>query len=133
MGRKAVAINGSPRMEKGSTALVLGLLIQGMMDAGCEVELFHASRLKGKPCACGEMVCWYGTPGECCFQDDMQALCPKLREAGILVLATPVYVPQPGRMQDVINRLCALIMPQLETRDDRARADRRRSYDGTAG
>ena len=119
---KTVAINGSPRMEKGDTAMVLAPFIKGMIDAGSDVELFYASRLKVKPCTCGEMYCWYKRPGECCFKDDMELLYPKLREADILVLATPVYVPLPGQMQDIINRLCPLIKPLLETRAGRTRA-----------
>lgn len=119
---RAVAINGSPRMEKGYTAMVLTPFIQGMLDAGSDVELFYASRLKVKPCACGEMYCWYKKPGECCIKDDMQLLYPKLREADILILATPVYIPLPGEMQDIINRLCPLLKPFLETREGRTRA-----------
>ena len=119
---KAVAINGSPRMEKGNTAAILAPFIEGMEDAGSSVEVFYASRLKVKPCACGEMHCWYEVPGECCIKDDMQLLYPKLREADILVLATPVYIPLPGEMQNVINRLCPLIKPLLETREGRTRA-----------
>ena len=119
---KTVAINGSPQMEKGNTAMVLAPFIQGMMDAGSDVELFYASRLKVKPCTCGEMYCWYRRPGECCVKDDMQLLYPKLREAEILVLATPVYIPLPGQMQVIINRLCPLVKPLLETRAGRTRA-----------
>ena len=59
---KAVAINGSPRMERGNTAMVLSPFIEGMMDAGSQVELFYASRLKVKPCACGNMYCWTQMP-----------------------------------------------------------------------
>lgn len=119
---KAVAINGSPRMEKGNTAMVLAPFIQGMIDAGSDVELFYASRLKVKPCTCGEMYCWYNRPGECCVKDEMQLLYPKLKEADILILATPVYIPLPGEMQNIINRLCPLVKPLLETRDGRTRA-----------
>ena len=118
---KAVAINGSPRREKGHTATVLSSLIEGMADAGCDVELFHASRLKIKPCD-GEMHCWYVKPGECRIKDDMQLLYPVLREADILIFATPVYVPLPGKMQIVINRLVPLIEPYLENREGRTRA-----------
>lgn len=117
----AVAINGSPRMGKGYTAMVLTPFIQGMIDAGSDVELFYASRLRVKPCACGEMYCWYKKPGECCIKDDMQLLYPKLRKADILILATPVYIPLPGEMQDIINRLCPLMKPFLETREGRTR------------
>ncbi len=119
---KVISINGSPRMEKGYTALILTPFIQGMMDAGSEVELFYARRLKVKPCTCGEMYCWYKKAGECCIKDDMQLLYPQLREADILILATPVYIPLPGEMQNFINRLCPLIEPFLETREGRTRA-----------
>ncbi len=119
---KVIAINGSPRMEKGYTALLLSSFIQGMTDAGAEVKLFYARRLKIKPCTCGQMYCWYEKAGECCIQDDMQLLYPQLREADILVLATPVYIPLPGEMQNFINRLCPLIDPTLENREGRTRA-----------
>ncbi len=119
---KVIAINGSPRMEKGYTALILTPFIQGMMDAGAGVKLFYARRLKIKPCTCGEMYCWYQKAGECCIKDDMQLLYPQLREAGILILATPVYIPLPGEMQNFINRLCPLIVPILENRQERTRA-----------
>jgi len=118
---KVVAINGSPRMEKGNTAMILAPFIEGMTDAGSDVELFYARRLKVKPCT-GEMHCWYKKAGECIHKDDMQLLYPKLREAEILVLATPVYIPLPGEMQNIINRLCPLVEPFLETREGRTRA-----------
>jgi multimeric flavodoxin WrbA len=60
-------------------------------------------------------------PGECCIRDDMDGLYPKMKEADTLILATPVYVPLPGEMQKVINRLCPLINPLLETRKGRTR------------
>jgi multimeric flavodoxin WrbA len=119
---KAVAINGSPRMERGDTAMVLNPFIEGMMDAGSHVELFYASRLKVEPCACGTLYCWTQMPGECCIKDEMQLLYPKLKEADILVLATPVYIPLPGDLQDIINRLCPLLDPVLEFRKGRTRA-----------
>jgi multimeric flavodoxin WrbA len=118
---RVFAINGSPRMDKGNTAVVLEPYLEGMMEAGAEVERVYAGQLDVQPCT-GEMHCWYRKPGECYIQDEMQALYPKLRAAEILVLATPVYIPLPGRMQDLINRLCPLVVPQLETREGRTRA-----------
>jgi multimeric flavodoxin WrbA len=116
------AINGSPQMDKGNTAMVLAPFVEGMAESGAEVEVVYASRLKVKPCACGEMSCWNSTPGECVIRDDMQTIYPKLRRADILLLATPVYIPLPGAMQNVINRLCPLLDPILEWRDGRTRA-----------
>jgi multimeric flavodoxin WrbA len=108
-------------MEKGNTARLLSPFVQGMRDAGCQTELVYASRLELKPCT-GEMHCWYRKPGECYLKDDMQTLYPRLQEADILVLATPVYIPLPGQMQVLINRLCPLLEPRLESRDGRTRA-----------
>jgi multimeric flavodoxin WrbA len=119
---KAIAINGSPRTEKGNTARLLTPFLQGMMDGGCDVELFYASRLTVKPCSCGVLYCWNEAPGECCINDDMEMLYPKLKQADILILATPVYIPLPGDMQDVVNRLCPLLDPILEFREGRTRA-----------
>jgi len=56
--KKAVAINGSHQTGKGYAGAILGPLIPGMIDAGCEVELFYVSRLNVQPCTCGEMYCW---------------------------------------------------------------------------
>lgn len=108
-------------MEKGNTALVLKPFLDGMREAGASVELFYAKRRDIKPCT-GEFHCWNKKPGKCYIEDDMQALYPKLRKAAILVLATPVYIPLPGEMQNLINRLCPLVEPILEFREGRTRA-----------
>jgi multimeric flavodoxin WrbA len=119
---KAIAINGSPRKEKGNTATVLSSFIDGLTECEVDTGLFYASKLKVLPCACGGMQCWYESPGECCNRDDMQLLYPKLKAAEILIIATPVYIPLPGDMQNVINRLCPLVEPYLEYREGRTRA-----------
>jgi multimeric flavodoxin WrbA len=122
---KAVVINGSPRAARGNTAILLALFIEGMQQAGAQVELYYPSRMKIKPCSCSQMSCWYSHPGECSIKDDMQLLYPKLKEVQFLVLATPVYIPLPGAMQDLINRLCPLMEPYLEFRQGRTRGRRR--------
>lgn len=119
---KTLVVNGSPRLDKANTGGVLGPFIEGLTEAGAEVEVLYPSRLKLKPCSCGQMHCWYVRPGECSIKDDMDALYPKLRKADTLVLATPVYIPLPGAMQDFINRLCPLVEPRLEFIDGRTRA-----------
>ena len=118
---KAVAINVSPRKDKGNTGMILAAFIQVMTAAGAEVEVFYTKDLKLKPCT-GEMKCWWETPGECYIKDGMQQVYPKLREADIIILASPVYVPLPGEMQIFINRLVPLVIPLLETRAGRTRA-----------
>ncbi len=118
---KVLAINGSPRKERGNTALVLDAFLDGMVEGGADVDQVFADRLDITPCI-GDFACWYRTPGKCHFQDDMQSLYPRLAEAEVWVLGTPVYVPLPGRFQDLLNRLMPLFDPRLETRDGRTRA-----------
>ena len=115
------AVNGSPSMEKGTTAMVLEPFLQGAREAGAEIDLEYTKRLRMTPCA-GEMECWYTHPGECRYKDAMSELYPRLRRADILVLATPVYIPLPAKFQIFINRLCPLIEPILEDRGVRTRA-----------
>jgi multimeric flavodoxin WrbA len=86
---KAIAINASPMMDKGNTAAILTPFLDGMREAGAEVELFYTKRLDIKPCQ-GEFKC--RIEGKCFQKDDMEMLLPKLAEADIQVFATPVWV-----------------------------------------
>jgi len=47
---KVLAINGSPMMGKGNTALILAPFLQGMEEAGAEIDLFYTKKLKINPC-----------------------------------------------------------------------------------
>ena len=115
------AANGSPDKQKGNTAMVLAPFLEGMEASGVTTELIYPSELEITPCT-GEMHCWYKHPGACIHQDVMQALYPKIKGSDVLILAMPVYIPIPGRMQIFINRLCPLILPELVKHGDRTRA-----------
>lgn len=118
---KVLAINSSPRMDKGNTAMILNPFLEGMKEAGAEVELFYTSKLKIHPCT-GEFNCWIKTPGECLHNDDMKMLYPKMTEADVIVFATPVYVDGvTGPMKNLFDRLLPLIHPFFELRDGHCR------------
>lgn len=119
---KVIAVNGSPRADRGNTAMLLGAFIRGMEAAGAQVRTVYPGQLKIRPCDCNNMRCWFAHPGECYHRDEMSDICRLLRETEVAVLATPVYVPLPGEMQHFINRLCPLMDPHLETHDGRTRA-----------
>ncbi|MHA1909955.1 MAG: flavodoxin family protein [Candidatus Thorarchaeota archaeon] len=118
---KVLAINGSARMEKGRTAKILAAFTDGMIEAGASVDLEYAKKLKIHPCN-GDFQCWREKIGECIHSDDMQYIYSKMREADILVLAMPIYLPLPGKMQNLLNRLMPIVEPILEFRDGRTRA-----------
>ena len=91
MTLKVVAINSSPNMGDGNTALILYPFLEGMREKGAEVELFYTKKLRIRPCQ-GDFDCAVKTPGECFQKDDMEMLHPKLMDADIWVFASPLYV-----------------------------------------
>lgn len=117
---KVLAINGSPNMDNGNTALILSPFLEGMKEEGAEVELLYTRKLKIAPCiACYK--CLTKTPHECIQKDDMQMIIPKILEADILVFATPVYThATPGPLKNFLDRMGPLAETQLEIRDGRS-------------
>lgn len=88
MGGRVLILKGSPR-EKGNSAALADRLAAGAEDAGLEVEQINLASLDIRACD-GCDLC--KERGEyCVIEDDMQALYPKLIEAGALVLASPIY------------------------------------------
>jgi multimeric flavodoxin WrbA len=118
---KVLAINGSPRKEKGNTHLILGPMLDGMKKAGASIEVLYSKDLKIRPCI-GDFQCWFEKVGVCIHTDDMQQVYKKARDADILILATPIYLPLPGEFQNLLNRLMPLIEPLLVKKNDRTRA-----------
>jgi multimeric flavodoxin WrbA len=114
---QVIAFNGSPKMDKGNTALILHPFLEGMREAGAEVELFCTKKLDINPCQ-GDFNCWLKTPGKCHQSDDMQMLHPKLRAADVWVFATPVYVwGVSGPMKNLMDRIIPLVEPFFQLRD----------------
>ncbi len=127
---KVLAINSSPRMGKGNTALVLGPFLEGMKETGAEIEIFYTKKLRITPCQ-GELICWLKTPGKCFQQDDMAMLLPKLATSDILVLATPVYLDGiTGPMKNLLDRALPLAQPLFELRDGHCRHPAREDSGG---
>jgi len=125
---KVLAFNSSPNMDKGNTALILTPFLEGMRDAGAEVELLYTKKLKINPCQ-GEFNCWLKTPGKCIHKDDMQKLLPKMREADIWVLASPVYVDGiTGPMKNLVDRVLPMVQPFIELRDGHCRHPAREGH-----
>ena len=114
---KAIAINASPMMDKGNTAAILTPFLDGMREAGAEVEVYYTKKLNITLCQ-GEFDCWFKTPGKCFQKDDMEILLPKLAEADIQVFATPLYADGvSGPLKNLWDRTTPLGYPRLELRD----------------
>ena len=118
---KVLAINSSPHKNKGNTALILNPFLEGMREAGAKVELIYTSDLNINPCK-GDLSCWIRTPGECAQKDDLQGIIPKMRQADIVVLASPVYCDGvTGPMKILMDRMIPVALPFFEIRDGHTR------------
>jgi multimeric flavodoxin WrbA len=118
---KVLAINSSPRGDKGNTALILNPFLDGMRDAGADVEPLYTNDLQINPCH-GDFNCWTKTPGICSQKDDMNLINEKMRQAEILVLASPVYCDGvTGPMKMLMDRTVPQAQPFFELRDDHTR------------
>jgi multimeric flavodoxin WrbA len=126
---KVVAINSSPRMGKGNTCLILDPFLDGMKQAGAEIDLYYASQIEVKPCN-SDLSCWLKTPGKCIHNDDMDAISPKMMEADIWVLATPLYADgMTGTMKIILERaVFPMLEPFIELRNGVCRHPFRKGY-----
>jgi multimeric flavodoxin WrbA len=128
---KAIAINSSPRMDKSNTSVILDPFLDGMRQAGAEVELFYTKKLNVRPCL-GDFICWTKTPGVCHQKDDMQWLLPKMAAADVWVLATPLYIHgMSGPLKNLLDRIIPVVMPTLERHDGRDSHPSRRADGGS--
>ncbi|MCK4258409.1 MAG: flavodoxin family protein [Halanaerobiales bacterium] len=108
---KVIAFNSSPSLNKSGTDLILKKFLDGMREAGAEVEQFYIQKLNIKPCL-GCFNCWLKTPGQCVQKDDMEIIYPKIKSADIQVYATPVYLNgMNSLMKKVFDRSIPLVEP----------------------
>ncbi|MDD1752018.1 MAG: flavodoxin family protein [Methanotrichaceae archaeon] len=97
-------------MDDGNTAMILKPFLEGMKEAGAKVDLFYTKKLTIGPCN-GDMSCWFKNPGKCGQNDDMQMLLPKMKEADVIVWASPVYYAGiTGPLKSLMDRQLPLHM-----------------------
>ncbi|OGP73656.1 MAG: hypothetical protein A2W09_09115 [Deltaproteobacteria bacterium RBG_16_50_11] len=84
---KVVGLFGSPR-RGGNTDLLLEEALKGAEMERAEVERFHLSDFHIIPCT--ECLNCY-QKGECIILDDMQKIYPRLLEADVIILASPIF------------------------------------------
>jgi putative NADPH-quinone reductase len=90
---KILAINSSFRGSKGFSKHLIDHLFQGAREKGAECELVNLTELKLNHCIDCQ-VCQKPTHFlKCVFndKDDVEMIYKKMREADILIFATPVY------------------------------------------
>lgn len=84
---KILLLNGSPH-AKGNTALALQEISDTLAVQKIETEIIQVGHLPVRGCiACGTCK----TKGRCVFEDVVNQIAPKFKQADGLVVATPVY------------------------------------------
>lgn len=110
---KAIIINAAPRMEGGNTHLILEPFMQGMRDAGADLDLAILGKLAIEPCI-GCFTCYAHTPGECAHSDDMESLADRISAAEMMILATPVYLDgMTNQAKAFVDRLVLFLDPHF--------------------
>jgi multimeric flavodoxin WrbA len=88
MTKKILILKGSPR-ERGNSATLAERAAAGARSAGAEVESIYLHGLDIRPCDACDLC---KEPGSACvIEDDMLPLYPKLVEAEVILLASPIY------------------------------------------
>jgi len=84
---KVLGLFGSPR-RGGNTEILLEEALKGAEREGAEIERLYLSDLKITPCTeCHGCE----STGDCVILDEMQKIYPKLLEADIIILASPIF------------------------------------------
>lgn len=105
-----VVLNGSPRLE-GNTAALVRAFAEGAGEAGHPVVAMTIGNKNIGGCLACE-YCHTKGNGVCIQRDDMQDFYPVLENVEMLVLASPIhYYGLAGRLQCAIQRLYAWKKP----------------------
>ena len=86
MKRILIVLGGG--RANGNTAQLVSAFMKGAKEAGHHVELIMLNKLKVNGCI-GCNSCRYGKP--CIQKDDFNSIIPKIKEADLLVFASPLY------------------------------------------
>jgi multimeric flavodoxin WrbA len=84
---RVLGIMGSPRI-KGNTDLLLEEALKGAQSRAAEIEKIVVDKLKIAPCK-EYLGCF--KDGNCVIRDDMDTIYPKLLEADIVIIASPMF------------------------------------------
>lgn len=105
---KIVALNGSPR-EQGSTSALMNEALKAAKERGAEVKAYFLNGMKIKGC----QSCYAcRAHGQCVLQDDMQELYGEIANAAGIIFATPVYMWQvTAQLKGAIDRLYPFLKP----------------------
>jgi len=84
---KVLGISGSPRIG-GNTDILLDKLLEGAKIKGAKIEKIILNKLKFSGCQECDNV---NDDGTCIIEDDMQGVYDKIKNADVIILASPIF------------------------------------------
>ena len=101
--RRILVLSGSPR-KNGNTERLVAAFVRGA-EARNTVEVVSVTDVTVHPCT-GCNTCYSREGNRCVQHDDMEAICRKLEQTDVLVLASPVYFyGLSAQLKAVVDRL----------------------------
>ncbi|MBQ6922791.1 MAG: flavodoxin family protein [Clostridia bacterium] len=99
---KVILINGSPRAD-GNTSVAIDEMVKVFNENGAETEVFQIGNANIRGCiAC--KACY--KTGKCAFDDAVNVIAEKLKDADGLIVASPVYYASAnGTLISLLDRL----------------------------
>ncbi len=111
--KKIVTLLGSPRAN-GNSAAIAGRFMETAKTHGAEIKTYSLNKLNFRGCqSC--MMCKVKLD-RCALKDDLEPVLDDIRDADVLVLATPVYFADvTAQMKMFIDRTFSYFVPDFMT------------------
>ncbi len=111
---RLLLINGSPSGAESTTHMLAAMFIAGAREMGAAADNLLLAEYDIRPClGCGE--CWQEDIAFCRQPDDMRLLLAKVRQADVLIFATPVHFENvTGLLKVFMDRMVPFISPCVE-------------------
>jgi multimeric flavodoxin WrbA len=111
---KIVAVLGSPRPE-GNSAVLARQFLAAAREQGAEVQEFHLQKMNFQGCQ-GCLACKTESD-TCVLEDDVTPALSAIKEAQVLVLASPVYYGDLiGQLKCFFDRTYSFFNPDFSSR-----------------
>ena len=122
--KKVLGILGSPR-RGGNTEILLDEALKGANSAGAGIEKLSLADMEFKGCTeCGGCC----QTGECILMDDLAPVYEKVRNADVLILASPIFFAGvTAQLKAMIDRFQAEWVAKYVLKKRKAKSEKRKT------